>query len=511
MSSNRIILNTVATYIRSVIAAGLALFSSRWVLTALGSTDYGIFAVVGSIIVFITFLNGVMAGSASRHFAFAIGRGDCEEVNKWFNAALSIHLIMPLVLISIGWPIGEYCIRHVFAIPIDRILASLWVFRMSLILAFVGMVSVPYMAMYTAKQRIAELAAFGTLQSVLMFAFAYILTKKEGDRLLFYAGYGVVITGLVQIMQILRARYIFRECCINYHQWFDLIRFKEILSFASWNLIGSFGSIIRDQGSSILLNLHFGPKINASFGIATQVCAQTSQLGVAMINAFAPEIIASEGRGDRKRMISLAQQGSKFGTIFVLLFATPLIVEMDYILKLWLVEPPLHTTLFCQLILTAFVLDRLSIGYSVAVSACGTIAGYQASLGTCLVLTVPLSWILLKLGAPPTCVGVAFVVTMTIVSVGRVFWARRLLDVPISGWLCGVAAPVGIVILASLSAALGSRCLFSASFIRLVLVSLTSGAASLVAIWVTFDDRERAFIKQIIRRLLDRRGDRLHV
>ena len=505
MSSRRIILNTSATYIRSVIAAGLGLFSARWILAGLGSSDYGLFAVVGSMIAFITFVNRAMEGSASRHFAFALGRDDSDEVNRWFNTSLSIHLILPVVLILIGAPIGEYCIRHVLTIPPDRIAACLWIFRLSLIAAFGGMVSIPYFAMFSAKQQIAEPAAWGMLQSVVLFGFAYLLTIVSGDRLLFYAGYVVTISVIFQAIQVIRARYIFRECRINSRQLFDKRRFKDTLSFAGWNLIGTFGAVLRNQGSAILLNLHFGPRVNAAFAIANQVSVQASQLGVAMIGAFSPELTASEGRGDRTRMLSLAQHASKVGTILVLLFAIPLIVEMDYILKVWLSEPPLHTALFCRLILATFLLDRLSAGYMLAVNAYGRIAAYQATVGTCLVLTLPLAWVFLKGGAPPTSVGIAFVVTMAAVSAGRVFWARRLLGVPVRSWVRKVAFPTSTVAVAALSVGMGPRWLLSPSLSRLALVTVAGIVTTLFTAWfLALDGNERSLIKQNGGRLLEK-------
>jgi O-antigen/teichoic acid export membrane protein len=507
MSSNRIIINTAATYVRSVFVLVLALFSSRWVLGALGASDFGLFAVVGSIIGFITFLNTVMSASAARHFAFAIGRGDSAEVNKWFNSSLSIHIILSVVLISLGWPIGEYCIHHVFTVPVDRLPACLWVFRLSLIAAFAGMVSIPYIAMFSAKQHIAEIAVWGILSSVLSFTFAFLLTKASGDRMLYYAVYCVTISVLFNIVQIIRARHIFQECRTHYSHWFDKSSFRDILSFASWNLIGSFGSILSSQGSVILLNLYFGPKVNAAFGIANQVCVQTNQLGAAMIGAFAPEITATEGRGDRVRMLSLAHQASKIGTILVLLFAIPLIIEMDYVLKLWLRDPPPYTALFCMLILVALILDRLSAGITVAVSAVGKIAAYQATLGTCLILTLPLAWLFLKLGAPPTSVSLASIITVAIVSVGRVFWARRLLGAPIRRWLTGVVIPSSMVTLIAVVVSMVPRWLLVPSFSRLVIVSLTGSATILLTAWyLAFSVNERGLVKQIAGRLLDKMG-----
>ncbi len=505
MSSHRIILNTSATYIRSVIAAGLGLFSARWVLAGLGASDYGVFVVVGSIIIFITFLNGVMSVSAARHFAFAIGRGDSEDVIRWFNTSLSIHIILPLLLILIGWPIGEYCIAHVLTIPPDRIPVCHWVFRLSLVVAFFSMVSIPYLAMFNAKQHLAETAAWGMLQSVMLFVFAYILTKVSGDRLLFYAGYGATIGVVFQVTQVARARYIFPECRINYRHWFERNRFKEILSFACWSLFGSFGTILRDQSSVFLLNLHFGPTVNAAYGIANNVSGQASQLGVAMIGAFAPEITASEGRGDRQRMLALAQRASKFGTIFVLLFAIPLMAELDFVLNLWLIHPPPQTAEFCQLILVTFILDRLSAGYMLAVNATGKMAGYQITLGSCLALTLPLAWLFLRFGAPPLSVSIAAVATMTAVSVGRVFWVRRLLNVPVRRWLQDVVAPSSTVAFVAAAMVLAPRLLLPPSLVRLSLVAATGIGSILLTTWfLVLDVNERIYIRQTVLRVLAR-------
>jgi len=222
-----------------------------------------------------------------------------------------------------------------------------------------------------------------------------------------------------------------------------------------------------------------------------------------MLGAFSPELNASEGRGDRNRMLILAQQASKFGTILVLIFAIPLIIEMDYILKLWLREPPIYTALFCQFILAAFLLDKLTTGYMMAVNAMGVIAAYQATVGTCLVMTVPLAWVFLALGAQPTSVGLAFIIAMVGVSVGRVLWARRLLSVPIRHWLWDVLLPVGTVTLAASSAALLPRLLLLPSFSRLVLVTIASVLTTIVTAWLfAMNDAERSVIKKIAIQML---------
>jgi O-antigen/teichoic acid export membrane protein len=495
--SQRIALNTIATYARSLFSAALGLFSMRWVLGALGQSDFGLFSVVGSIITFIVILNSVMAGSAARHFAYSIGEGDIEKVNQWFNAAFSIHLILPIVLILVGWPIGEYSINHFLTIPSDRIATSLWVFRISLISAFFSMVTIPFSAMFTAKQHITTLAVWGILQSILSFSFAFFLTRLSGDRLLLYAIGTVAITVFIQAGLSVQAIIVFRECRIRRTQWFDVERFNKILSFAVWNFIGSFGAILRNQGSPILLNIFFGPRVNAAFGIANSVTAQAMTLSSAMTGAFSPEITASEGRGERKHMLDIALRMCKFSTLLVMLFAIPLIAEVNYVLELWLHNVPLYAGTLCQLMLIMFLIDQLTVGYMSAVNAQGKIAAYQATLGSMLVLTLPLAWLFFKAGLPPTGVGFAFVITMLFVSIGRVFWGRHLLGMAVKEWLIQVLLPCVMVgAISSLAALSLTRCL-TPSFSRLAIVGLVSTAITVLSAWfIVFNSSERSFFSR---------------
>lgn len=210
---------------------------------------------------------------------------------------------------------------------------------------------------------------------------------------------------------------------------------------------------MRDQGSAILLNLYFGPQVNAAYGIASQVSAQANQLSASMVGAFAPEITASEGRGDRTRMLSLSNQASKLGTLLMLVFAVPLMVEMDYVLELWLKTPPEHAATFCRLILASFLIERLTTGFMLAVNARGRVAAYQATVGGTLLMTLPIAWFTLKLGGSPTSVGWAFIVTMVVASIGRALWVRKLFKMPISIWLTKVVIACSFVTLCSLALA----------------------------------------------------------
>ena len=498
-SSQRILLNTVVTYCHSVFAMVLGLFSVRWVLQALGAVDYGLMGVIGAVIVFITFLNGVFSSSCVRFFAYSIGREIPDEVNHWFNTALSVHAILPVVLIAIGYPAGVWAIHHFFNIPADRINTALWVFRFSLISAFTGMLFTPYMGMFSAKQRIYERSIWGILQAICMFVLAYVLTLYKGDCWLLYSGGTVSIMVVLGICQILRARYLFPECRIHLSKWRDGRKLKELISFSGWHLFGNIGIVIRGQGIAILLNKYFDPVrfsgVNAAYGIGNQVAAQTQALAGAMVSAFAPEITSSEGRGNRAQMLIHANRVSKIGTLLSLLFVIPLLLEMEYVLTLWLKKPPEFARIFCVLILVQFTIERLSVGAMLAVNAVGKIARYQASIGGLIFLTLPIAWLFLALGLNAASVGWALIFTTVMISIGRVVWAEYLVGLSLLKWGKEVLIPCVVVSVVGLGTGKCIQAFFvDASFCRVMAVGFGTLVSAVLLGWIiVLDETERHF------------------
>jgi O-antigen/teichoic acid export membrane protein len=503
IQKRKIAINTIATYSRSLLSMGLALFSVRWVLGALGKTDFGLFNVVGSIIVFITFLNGVMCSSAARHFAYAIGSGNKEEVKKWFNASLSIHIVLPLILTIIGYFIGRYLIANFLTIPPERINACQVVFAMSLTAALFNMMSIPFTAMFTAKQHIFELALFMGLNSVLTFIFAYILTKANGDLLIFYGTYMMGINITIPVLQAIRAYFIFDECKINLSYWFNKQKIKEIGHFAGWQLFGNFGYVLRNQGLAILVNKYFGPVVNSSYGIANQVSSQTASLSSALNGAFAPAITTAEGARDRTKSLNLALSACKYGTLLVLLFAIPLMMEFNYVLVLWLKTVPEYTSELCILIIIGFIVDKTTSGHQNAVAAYGKIALYQAVNGTLIILTLPLIWLFFALGYSPVFLGYGFIIIRVALTIGRLCFARQLVQLSIVKWFFQILLPLLLLSIVSLAIACSIQFFMTSSFIRLLIICAATFIVSCGMAWIiVLSQKERLYVKSKIRNLL---------
>lgn len=479
----------------------MGLFSTRWVLKALGKEDFGLYSVVGGLIVFITFLGSRLASSTQRFYAYAIGQGDPEEVKRWFNCALVLQIGFSALLVIIGVPFGNYLLDHVMNIPAGRLATCHWVYYLSILGAVGTMLTTPFLGMFYAEQRIFELSFWNVLQVALMFILALLLLRISGDLLLIYALGMVGIKLAIDLFQIFRAFYLFKAC--KFQLFLNKSYSIELLSFTGWNLIAGVGSTLKNQGVAFLLNIYSGPVINASYGVANQVASQTNTLSSAVTHAISPEITSREGAGKRDMMISLSLRSSKFTTILTLLWFIPLYLEIDYVLGLWLYEVPKYTASFCKVVLFSYLIENISIGYSGAVSAYGKIAGYQATLGGLRVLTFPIIWVFFIVGFSPDLALSGMLITALGVTVGRVLWVKRLMGIPISLFVNSVLKKCIIISIMSITVGRFLDKTLEHSFTRLLIIITITSFCTLVSSWLFgFDKAEKEFVLNKMKRVL---------
>lgn len=509
----RIIINTIASYMRSLYALFLGLFSARWVLSALGKDDFGLFGIVGSLIVFVQLLNNILSSAVSRYYAFEIGKqtsinkSDSENsfvVNDWFNAAVFIHTVIPLLLVAVGYPIGLYAIRNWLVIPDEREMACIWVFRFSIIACFFNMISVPYIAMYRARQLIVELSFWSIISSTVTFIFAFILLSWDGDRLVAYATYMTGVSCIVVCIQMIRARLKFPDCVLVPQRLVNFKCLKKLFSFALGELFGSLGGTIRDNGMPFLINANFSLAMNASYTISNQLSAHTSSLSSAMIGALVPAVTTAEGAGNHEEASKLSFRCIKFGVLLIGLFAIPLFNEIEQVLNLWLKDPPVAAGLLCKCMLVAMMIHKLGWGHHVAILATGRVVVYQMVVGSLGAGGLLIAYSFLKSGLGALGIGLSFIVTYMLMSCARAIFARSICHMSIRYWLSRVVIPLAIVILISVGIGLLCKHMFQPSACRILITALASVASLLFASWFfVFDDEERIFILNTISRIIN--------
>ena len=446
--TRRIILNIVATYGRSLYALAIGLFCGRWTLMALGKVDYGLIGVVGGMTTFVAFLNNLMSAATARFFAIGVGgvkkfeTDGMEECRKWFATAVSVHTVLPLALMLIGYPVGEWAVRCYLTIPPERIADCIWVWRFTCLSSFVGMVCVPLSAMYGAHQYIAELTVYSFITSTLNVIVLHYMVTHPGVWLTKFSLWTCLLSIVPRFIIAIRAVFLFPECRLRLRYLYDIGRILQLGHYAFWQLIGGLGVILRGQGMAILVNKCFGPMVNAASSAGNSLSGHANTFAASMSGAFAPAIMNAYGAGDMVRFRSLSSRVCKYGTLLVLIFAIPLALEHKEVLRLWLKNPPEHAGIFCVAVLICQALDRLSYGYSYAINAKGRIARYQIVVGGLSLVALPVAWMCIQLGLGIPSIAIGLVLTMILRAFSRPFFARSLLGFSVRYWFFRIFLPL---------------------------------------------------------------------
>ena len=471
-------MNTGFSYMRSVFAMLVGLFTARWVLQALGESDYGLYGVVGSIMIFVTFLNGTLAGAVSRYFAYCLGKIDNrEELNKWFNAALIIHVVVPMVLLVIGLILGTFLIQNVLKIDSGKLEIATLVFYISCISAVFSMMAAPFNSMLYAKQNIVAQSVIGFGETLTHLVLMYILVAYvHKNALIVYAIFMASKTILFQIILCARTISLYKELHIQRYPRKEIMPFiKELLIFSSWKSLISLGKILYTQGSAIVLNTFFGTRLNAAYSVATNISAQTSSLSTSLMTAITPEIVSREGGGDHEGMQSLSYKASKYSSILICFIALPLLSDIQNLLVLWLKTPPDYTAHFCSAIIIGLFLEKLASGHESALNANGKIAGFQISMGINYILSVFITYLLFAIYDKPIMLCVAIVLSPLLGLLIKLFWGRRIVRLSVRDWLIHSVFPVlGCVLTYCVVFYAYQRYLPNEGFLRLVIVALVS-------------------------------------
>lgn len=398
--NKRIARNTMMLYFRMLLSMFISLFTSRIILDVLGVVDYGIQNVVGGIIGMFSVLNSSMGGATSRFITFEIGNGDSNKIKNIFSTALTVHIIIALVIVLLGETIGVWFLENKLQIPNERMFAARVIYQFSIIGIFLSITQVPYHAMLIAHERMDVYAKIEILNSLLrIFNIIVISNVKNIDTLILngilmlsMSTINILIYRIYCIRKIPESRYAFRWC------WKEV---KPMLNYSGWDLYGNISVMARTQGVSMLLNMFFGPIVNAASGIATQVQNAVMSFAGNILSAFRPQIVKSYATGDYNRTTYLVINAAKICFVLLLLISLPLMVEMPYILSIWLKEVPEYSVIFCRLTLTFNFLANMSSVVISAIHATGKIKRPSLINGTLYILVIPISYIFYKLDFAP--------------------------------------------------------------------------------------------------------------
>ena len=500
-ANKRIAKNTLVLYVRMLFTMGISLFTSRVILQTLGVEDYGISSVVGGVISMFTFINAAMVSSTQRYLNFELVRGDANQLRSVFSTSLQIHALIALAIIVLSETVGLWFLNEKLVIPEARMNAAMWVYQCSILSCAVSIMSTPYNAVIVAHEKMSAFAYISILDVSLKLLVVYLLVVLPFDKLIILA----ILNLLVQLfIRYIYTLYCHRHFPESYFQfWFNKTLFKEMFGFAGWSFWGNLAAILYTQGLNMMLNIFFGPIVNAARGIAVQVQSAVQQFVGGFQTALNPQITKNYASNNLPQMHSLMFRSARFSFLLLFFLSLPVLMETNFILTLWLKTVPDDAVIFTQIMICISLIYTTANPCIIANQATGKVKIYQMVVGGILLLILPISYVVLKLGAPAYSVFIVHFCIESLAQFSRMYMLRNLIHLPLWQYMKNIYIPIVSTVAIAIILPLVVRMQVAEGWLRFLAVGFTCvlsvGASSY---FIGFSKQERVFFLDKSLRLL---------
>lgn len=505
--NKRVAKNTLFLYFRMILIMLVTLYTSRVILAQLGIKDYGIYNVVGGVVTMFAFLNNCMATSTQRFMTFELGCGNVQRLKNVFAASLNIHMAIAVIIVLLAETVGLWFVNAKLVIPPERMVAANWVYQFAILSFCVNIVQVPYNAVLIAHERMNVYAYISIIEVFLKLGIVYLLVDCPFDKLIAYGILFFLVQFVIRCIYQVYCQKNYEECKFRF--FWDIALYKKMSSFAGWNLFGSVAWLLRDQGVNIILNIFFGPIINAARGVATQVSSAVMNFISNFQVALNPQITKNYANGNIEEMEKLSYLGIKFSYMILFLLAFPLSLNIDFILHLWLVEVPDYSALFIILILIDSLVGTLfGTPLMTALSATGVIRNYQVVVSLVILCIVPVGYAVLKLGFDAPSVFYVTILFSLISGFVRFLFCRKQIGYSLKKIWRSVLLPVGCMTLVSLPLPIyiRMRVLIDNNILSFVILCLLSISISGLSAWfIGMRRSERNTILSIVKSKMNKK------
>ena len=508
MSSNKnttLAKNAIFLSIRMVFVMFVSLYTSRVFLHALGVEDFGINNVVCGFVAMFSFLNTSLANGIQRFYNSEMSTSGEDGVKLVYNSALLIQGTIAILVVILLETIGIWYIDNKMVIPVERLSTAMWIYQFSVISSALVIMQTPYSAAVMAYEKMNYYAIVGIVDVLLKLALALIIPYVSGDHLLFYGAMMLGITLLSFIMYVGYAKIKFAALKLKCNVQQDLL--KQMITFSGWNFFGTFACMIREQGLNMVLNLFFGPVVNAARGIAYQVSSALQGFVSNVSVAAKPQMVSSFAEGNADRTMRLMYSMSKLSFFILYIMAVPVCLEIDYILHLWLGDVvPEHTANFVVLVILTNFMNNLNAPLSNVVYATGKMRNYEVTFSIINFLIIPVAYIALLLGCSPEVAFISYFVMTVFVQIGCLYVLKTITTISLSEYFLKLCSPLLIFSVVTLPLPYAVWFVMPVGFLRLVCVtSVAIIVAALLFYLIVLNAKEKSMVVSYSHKLLARK------
>lgn len=502
INNRRIAKNTLLLYVRMLLTMGVSLYTSRVVLDALGVEDYGIYNVVGGVVAMFSFFNGSMTAATQRFLSYAIGKNDSKLLQDTFNQTVTLHIFIAGMIVLLGECVGYWFVTHKLSIPLERMETAILVFHSSLLCLLLNVIQVPYNAMIIARERMDAYAYFCIVEVLLKLGVAFAIVYTALDKLKIYSLFLFFVAIVTLMLYVVFCRFRFGT---KTRLFWNKHLCKSLAGFAGWNLSAHFALLIRTQGVNILLNVFFGPVLNAARGIAVQVNGAIFSFVNNFQMAVNPQLVKSYAQRNFAGMWALIYRSSKLSFLLLSMLVVPFYLECDQILSLWLKSVPDYAILFARLSLIALLADTLSGTLGYGALATGKVRNYQLSLSSFFLLNPVLVYVLFKFDAPPF---IAYVVEIGF-NFGalflRLYFLKKLIGISIKLYVRKVVVISLVILMLNLIFSCIVKEVMMETFLRILVLTTTSIFVTAVGGYlIGLTRQERKTVNQVLENLYNK-------
>lgn len=502
--NKKIAKNTIFMYIRMIVNILIGFYTSRVILQVLGVSDFGIYNAVGGIVALFIFLNSAMTEATQRFLSFELGTGNQQKLANTFSMCLNVHILISIIIVIIGEIIGLWLLYNKMVIPENRMHTAFWVFQFSIFASVFNVTQVPYTACLNAHEDFNIYALFQILKSVATLFFVILLKFMDGDKLWWYALFVLIVQlGFVVANRIYDVRN-YNEC--RYRFVWDKSLFYRLFSYTSWSLAGQMSNTLADQGINLLMNMFFGPAVNAARGIAIQVQNSVSSLVWNFQGASIPQIVKLYAKGERESYIKLVNSSSKVSFFIFYLMVVPICFEMHMLLHIWLGQTTEYMILFSILVLLNVLTAAFGGTLVFLIQATGKIRNFQLFSTISNLIIFPLTYLLYKIGYSAYISYILIFVSRILIDLYTFHLARKLADYPMQSYYTNVILPEMVVSVAGIIVPFFLYVSIDESIVRLILTFTISILLNTIFIlYLGFNRNERKWIYGIVENFIKKR------
>lgn len=485
-----------------LLTLGVTLYTSRVVFNALGIEDFGIYNVVAGVVTMFSFIKGAMSSANQRFFSFELGRGDLKKLHNTFNMSINIHIVISIIVVLVCETIGVWFLNNKLTISPERLDAANFVFHCAVAGLVLTIMDVPYNANIVAHERMQAFAYISLLDVGLKLAVVSMLSFDLGDNLEVYALLTLISNILVWFCYYIYNRINFSNTKFN--MYWNASLFKELMSYTGWNVVGNLSFVFANQGINILLNIFFGPMVNASRAVSYQIQSAVNSFIVNIQMSIKPQIIKNYAIHDLKSMHLLIIKGTKFSFFLLYLMSLPILLKTSSVLDLWLGNVPEYAVTFTRLAIVDAMINCWSGGLITAAQATGKIKKYQLIVGGILLFNIPISYVILNLGVEPFYVVFVSITLSIIALVIRLVLLKNMVSLPIFLFFKNVILPSFLVLLSSFLLAVFIDFDIDNVFLDLMVSAICTSVLVLISVLIFgVEAEEREFLLKKLNKLLN--------